>query len=273
MISGRTLPSSRALPWVITFLRSIRTSQATGFGTTSCSTSKPEIWNSSASIQAWSLNLLSIITIVAMLVLVMTLGEALFDSRAVGRVGSALFFFFGSLSYIPFLHKQTSARGAIQSILHLQAFLPTIFPYRGEAWGTWSQVTFLNQRHFASAIGILLLVLIFLVIQYRAFYAKRVAVPPSGKTLTPEPSALPEGMPETVSGNATSPESRPVSTSAEPVTPFWNQAATCSSARKLFAIGAGLYFSGVLLGLVPMWNSAVFIAAFVILAVSLSCVP
>ena len=56
----------------------------------------------------WSLNLLSIITIVAMLMLVMALGEVLFDSRAVGRVGSVLFFFFGSLSYIPFLHKQGS---------------------------------------------------------------------------------------------------------------------------------------------------------------------
>ena len=110
---------------------------------------------------AWSLNLLSIITIVAMLMLVMALGEALFDSRAVGRVGSVLFFFFGSLSYIPFLHKQGSLRGAVQAILHLREFLPTIFPYRGEAWGTWSQVTFLNQRHFASAIGIFLVILVF----------------------------------------------------------------------------------------------------------------
>src|SRR5439155_4447059 len=134
----------------------------------------------------WSLNLLSITTIVAMLMLVMALGEALFDSRAVGRVGSVLFFFFGSLSYVPFLHKQGSVRGAIQSILHLREFLPTIFPYRGEAWGTWSQVTYLNQRHFASAIGILLLVLIFLTIQYRAFYADRAAAGPSRKTLTPE---------------------------------------------------------------------------------------
>src|SRR6267378_879845 len=141
---------------------------------------------------AWSLNLLSIITLVAMLMLVMALGEALFHSRAVGRVGSALFFFFGSLSYVPFLHKQGSVRGAIQAILHLRDFLPTIFPYRGEAWGTWSQVTFLNQRHFASAIGVLLLVLVFLTIQYRAFYAKGAAAAPSGETLTPEPSALPQ---------------------------------------------------------------------------------
>ena len=32
-------------------------------------------------------------------------------------------------------------------------------------------MTYLNQRHFASAIGILLLVLVFLVIRYRAVAA------------------------------------------------------------------------------------------------------
>jgi DNA-binding beta-propeller fold protein YncE len=217
---------------------------------------------------AWSLNLLSIITLVAMLMLVMALGEVLFDSRAVGRAGSALFFFFGSLSYIPFLHKQTSVRGAIQSIAHLREFLPTIFPYRGEAWGTWSQVTFLNQRHFASAIGILLLVLTFLVIQYRAFYTKRAAAAPSGKALTPEASAPPEGTPETSSDNATSLENLAVSTSAAPVTPVLEvKQPPALFSQTLRSTMPGFIFSGALLGLLPMWNSAVFIAAFAILAV------
>ncbi len=216
----------------------------------------------------WSLNLLSIITLVAMLMLVMALGEALFDSRAVGRVGSALFFFFGSLSYIPFLHKQGSVRTAIHTIRNLREFLPTIFPYRGEAWGTWSQVTFLNQRHFASAIGILLMVLTFLAIQYRAFYAKRAAAAPSGKILSPEPDTLPQGTPETLSGNATSPESVPVSTSAEPVTSVLEaKQPPVFTAQTLRSTLPGFIFSGVLLGLLPMWNSAVFIAAFIVLAV------
>ena len=108
-----------------------------------------------------------------MLVIVMTLGEVLFNSRAVGRLGSLLFFFFGSLSYVPFLQKQASVRAAIEAITHQRDYLQTIFPYRGEAWGTWSQVTYLNQRHFATAIGIFLLVLVFLVIRYRAVAAKR----------------------------------------------------------------------------------------------------
>src|SRR5262245_41906663 len=122
---------------------------------------------------AWSLNLLSITTLVAMLVIVMTLGEVLFNSRAVGRIGSLLFFFFGSLAYVPYLRKQASVKAAIQAITHQRDYLQTIFPYRGEAWGTWSQVTYLNQRHFASAIGILLLVFVFLVMRYRAVLAKR----------------------------------------------------------------------------------------------------
>src|SRR5215472_2780520 len=122
---------------------------------------------------AWSLNLLSITTLVAMLMIVMTLGEVLFNSRAVGRIGSLLFFFFGSLSYVPFLRKQVSVQAAIQAITHQRDYLPTIFPYRGDAWGTWSQVTYLNQRHFASAIGIFLLVLVFLVIRYREVAARR----------------------------------------------------------------------------------------------------
>ena len=121
---------------------------------------------------AWSLNILSITTIVAMLVVLMTLGKVLFNSRAVGRLGSLLFFFFGSLSYVPFLQKQASVRAAIQTITHQRDYLQTIFPYRGEAWGTWSQVTYLNQRHFASGIGLMLLVLVFLAIRYRAVSAK-----------------------------------------------------------------------------------------------------
>src|SRR5437667_1166760 len=149
---------------------------------------------------AWSLNFLSITTLVAMLVLVMTLGEVLFNSRVFGRLGSVLFFFFGSLAYVPFLQKQASVRAAIQAIKNQREYLPTIFPYRGELWGTWSQVTYLNQRHFASAIGILLLVLVFLVIRYRAVAAKRAEARAS-ETMIRRPNGLPETAPISSSGN------------------------------------------------------------------------
>src|SRR6266699_344025 len=141
---------------------------------------------------AWSLNLLSIVTLVAMLILAMTLGDVVFNSRTVGRLGSFLFFFFGSLSYVSFLQKQGSVRAAIQAAKQRGDFLPSIFPYRGDQWGTWSQVTYLNQRHFASAIGILLLVLIFLVIRYRMRPPKLAKTPPSPEPVAVQPNPSPE---------------------------------------------------------------------------------
>src|SRR5207245_9561405 len=86
----------------------------------------------------WSLNLLSIVTLVAMLILAMTLCEVVFNSRAVGRLGSFLFFFFGSLSYVPFLQRKGSVLASLQAIRQQRDFLPSIFPFRGETWGTWS---------------------------------------------------------------------------------------------------------------------------------------
>jgi len=216
---------------------------------------------------AWSLNLLSITTLVAMLVIVMTLGEVLFNSRAVGRLGSLLFFFFGSLSYVPFLQKQTSVRGAIQAITHVPEYLPTIFPYRGDAWGTWSQVTYLNQRHFASAIGILLLVLVFLVIRYRAVADKRAAALAASLTITPQPDGLSEAVPVSVSSNPGGLQDVRESEIEMPSVSVATQSReeTAIIEEPPIATLRPFIFSGVLLGLLPMWNSAVFIVAAAIL--------
>src|SRR4029077_5736536 len=199
------------------------------------------------------------------------------NSRAVGRLGSLLFFFFGSLSYVPFLHRQASVRAAIQAIRQQRDYLPSIFPYRGESWGTWSQVTYLNQRHFASAIGILLLVLVFLVVRYRAVPPKRAKILPSTDAITPEPNAGPETATKLVSDDITQLEAFPESSKEEaaPVSESVDdshseaatEVATEAKHETVFmpqpfrATLPGFIFSGVLLGLLPMWNSAVFIAA------------
>jgi len=218
---------------------------------------------------AWSLNLLSITTLVAMLVVAMTLGEVVFNSRAVGRLGSFLFFFFGSLSYAPFLHRQVSVRAALQAIRQQREFLPTIFPYRGETWGTWSQVTFLNQRHFASTIGILLLILVFLVIRYRAVPARRRKTPPSTDTMSSEPNESPETGPHRFSGAVVA-QTENVAVSNNPVASASVATKATQQAvpppQRFPASFPGFIFSGVLLGLLPMWNSAVFLAAFAVLA-------
>src|SRR6266571_2986673 len=216
---------------------------------------------------AWSLNLLSIITLVAMLVLVMVLGQVLFNSRAVGRLGSLLFFFFGSLSYVPFLHRQGSVRAAIQAIRQQREYLPTIFPYRGELWGTWSQVTYLNQRHFAFAIGIFLLVLVFLVTRYRMLPAKQPRAHPPVDPVAPQPDALPETAPDTLADHAARSESL-----SEPKAEIPSVSLPTEAKQEAVITGEtfraslpGFIFSGVLLGLLPMWNSAVFIAAAAVL--------
>src|SRR3989454_3069533 len=224
---------------------------------------------------AWSLNLLSITTLVAMLVLVMVLGQVLFDSRVVGRLGSFLFFFFGSLSYIPFLQKQISVRAALQAIMHQREYLPTVFPYRGELWGTWSQVTYLNQRHFASAIGILLLVLVFLVIHYRTLPVKQTKAPTSLNPVTSDPHAVLETASDIASNDATQPEQLPEA-AAEMLSGSVAIEATqpaVSASETFRATLPGFVFSGVLLGLLPMWNSAVFIGAAAVLAVLLILFP
>src|SRR5437773_5924407 len=212
---------------------------------------------------AWSLNLLSITTLVAMLVLVMVLGQVLFDSRAVGRLGSLLFFFFGSLSYIPFLQKQISVRAALQAIMHQREYLPTVFPYRGELWGTWSQVTYLNQRHFASAIRILLRVLVLLVVHYRTLPLTQTKAPTSLNPVTSHPHAVLETASDIASNDATQPEQLPEA-AAEMLSGSVAIEATqpaVSASETFRATLPGFVFSGVLLGLLPMWNSAVFIAA------------
>ena len=65
----------------------------------------------------WSINLLSILSLLALLVQIMTLGEVMFSSRALGRISALLFFFSTSLSYLPFLRAQSGFRGAVNSIV------------------------------------------------------------------------------------------------------------------------------------------------------------
>src|SRR6266481_3057083 len=94
---------------------------------------------------AWSVDVLSVLGLISMLALVMLLGELLFNSRVVGRLAAALFFLSGSLGFIQFLRLSRPFQEAARGTLHV----------------------FINQRHLPFAIGILMLVLIFLVDQYR----------------------------------------------------------------------------------------------------------
>jgi DNA-binding beta-propeller fold protein YncE len=97
---------------------------------------------------AWSVDVLSLLGLTSLLALVMALGELLFNSRVVGRLGAALFLFHGS-------------------VRHLISFLPSEYSHRAGTWGFWKQIAFANQQHLSFAVGIFVLVLIFLVDWYR----------------------------------------------------------------------------------------------------------
>jgi len=182
---------------------------------------------------AWSLNLLSIITLVSMLILVMTLGQVLFNSRLVGRLGAVLFFFHGTLSFIAFLRAQPSLKAALRAIVELKDFLPSGYPYRGELWGIWTQVVYLNQRHFASGLGILFIVLLFLLDRYR-------------KALAPQACTTYRSHESYGTGPGLTSKLR-------------------SLASKVVIFDKSFLFAGCLLGLLPFWNALIFTAAFAIL--------
>jgi DNA-binding beta-propeller fold protein YncE len=117
---------------------------------------------------AWSVDVLSVLGLISMLALVMVLGELLFNSRVVGRMGAALFFFPGSPAFIQILKSQSAFQEAVRATPHL----------------------FVNQRHLPFAIGIFLLVLIFLVDQY----CQRTLVTSAWDALMPAPSFIFPGL-------------------------------------------------------------------------------
>ena len=222
---------------------------------------------------AWSLNLLSIITLVSTLSLLMALGQSLFGSRVVGRIGAALFFFHGTLSFVAFFRAQPSISAAFQTIRALKDFLPSGYPYRGELWGIWTQVVYLNQRHFASAVGILLIVLLFLIDRYRQHAAAKAAAK-AAATPAPVPAPLPEPVAEALSAEASlvpvegdtvtpSPEI-PLPPEPRPTVPLSTRIKGLISRVVIF--DKSFLFAGCLLGLLPFWNALVFTACFAILA-------
>lgn len=178
----------------------------------------------------WGINILSLFSLLALLILIMTFAELLFNSRVVSRISVVLFFFASSsLSYIPFLLSHDSISGAVTAILGQRDFLKSGFPYRGDDWGALSVTVFANQRQLLSAIGIVLIVLIYLV----EFYRKKGAIENIG-----------EGRDFYYGGDSGT---------------FYTD-----SNRRQFSDLSPMIFCGVLIGTLPYWNTAVFIAASII---------
>jgi hypothetical protein len=138
-----------------------------------------------------------------------------------------------SLAYVSFVLKQENPADFWRSVSSLQSFLPTGFAYRGDDWGALSFSVFVNQRHLISATGLLLITLLCLLEAQR--------------------QAVPEATVRDLS--ASDPTAR------VPVTSYdfgGSKTQTQIARRPLMAAGA-------LVGLLPYWNSAVFVAALIVL--------
>ena len=190
----------------------------------------------------WSINMLSVLSLLALLTLIMTLGEVLFNSRVVGRIGALLFFFSSSLSYLPFLKSATDIRGALNSVLGATEFLASGYPFRGETWGVLSANVFAYQRHLISGIGLLFVVLIFAVERYLRNVLRR-----------DEEDARSQWLYDAKTASAI------VEIRSTPL----------PSKGELL----GWVFTGAVLGLLPYWNSPTYIAALAIFGCLLILAP
>ena len=186
----------------------------------------------------WAINLISILSLMALLVLIMTFCEVLFGSRMPGRM-AAIFFFLSSssLSYIPYLWSQPGIGEAISSILSRKDFLDSGYPFRGETWGALSVSVYAYQRHLISGVGVLMIVLVFLI----QFYKRKGVIPDLNAPLN-----LPDSEREATDDVVT------------------NEPATILAENSRADIPA-LIFCGVLIGFLPYWNSAIFVAGSIIL--------
>lgn len=201
----------------------------------------------------WSLNVLSVLTWTAMLVLIAVLGQTIFKSKAVGRIGAILFFSFGTLAYIPFLLSANSATAAFNSVINLKEWLKSGYTYVGEGSGVWALGTFLAQRHLPTSIGIFLIVLIFLINQIR----EKLDVAENRHTTAVESETETESA-----ENETENKSGFVSRTSDS-----SIFSTQNRERKHFNLTFQTYiFCGLLLGLLPLWNSAVYVSAVAVVS-------
>lgn len=160
---------------------------------------------------AWSIDLLSVFGLTAALALVIALGELLFNSPIVGRLGATLFLFHSPLR-------------------HLANLVPYGSRQHDETWIFWKEIAFVNQRYLSFAVGMLLLVLIFLLDQYR-----------HGRMANSAPN---------VYSDEPLPETKELSRSNQP---FFSRPAE------------SFVFSALLVAALPPWHAAVFIANAVML--------
>jgi hypothetical protein len=153
------------------------------------------------------------------------------------------------------LRSQTSIRGAFSAIAAATEFLPSGYPFRGETWGVLSANVFGYQRHLISGIGLFFVVLIFAVDEYQ----RRAAM----KKEKQIQSILPVD-------DAPASDDEPAS---EQISPLLPPEVDKSPDLLKFAGFPSWAFAGILIGLLPYWNSPTFVAVLAVFGCLLVLAP
>ncbi|WP_148714263.1 hypothetical protein [Chitinolyticbacter meiyuanensis] len=107
----------------------------------------------------WAFNLPSILSLVAVFLLLYALAVAITGSRAVGVLTGAFFIFRSSFAFFTFA-KDHLGGDLWQALWNVSLHIGKT---QNEHWGLWAQNVYANQRHFAFSIGIMLLILMALL--------------------------------------------------------------------------------------------------------------
>lgn len=116
----------------------------------------------------WAFNLPSILSMLAFLLLLYAFALLLTDDKGVGLLTIVLFTFRSSFAFFTFMAGMESLPQAIIAILTNELHIGKT---RHEEWGLWAQKVYVNQRHFAFALGVMVLLLIALYPLFRKMVA------------------------------------------------------------------------------------------------------
>jgi hypothetical protein len=109
------------------------------------------------SVQA--LNLMSTLSLLSLLLLTFEFGRTVFKSTTTGVLGVVFLLFHSSLSVFGWM-KDNLNRGLLQQILHKDGWLAGA---EFEVWGIFNLNVFVNQRHFAIGLAVIVLLVLALI--------------------------------------------------------------------------------------------------------------
>ncbi|MCX7747430.1 MAG: hypothetical protein N2645_11140 [Clostridia bacterium] len=122
-----------------------------------------------------ALNLMSILTLIALFLLILEFGRTYFKSTAVGILGASMLMFHSSLAVFPWLNENLGS-GFFEKILRKSGWLSQK-PF--EDWGLFNLNVFINQRHFPFSLGLLLFI-VMVILHQRDLMAEDKNSFPSG---------------------------------------------------------------------------------------------